>query len=286
MYYVLSLLAGVLISAMVALNGGLTEAYGLYSATVLIHVVGLAFISALMLARRETPFAKLHVWFLYAGGSIGVLTVLFNNLAFGRISVSAILALGLFGQSVCGLIVDQYGLLGMPKHPFRKSKIIGLAIVLAGSLSMLTSLETLAVVLSLVAGATIVMSRTLNARLAELTSVRVSTFYNYLVGLMTALLLFLAAGSGELAHMERFAPSPFMYLGGLLGVGVILISNITVTKISAFYLSLLIFIGQVFTGVLIDAIISQELSMRILIGGVLVTVGMCANLATDYRKKI
>ncbi|MCL2851905.1 MAG: DMT family transporter [Defluviitaleaceae bacterium] len=283
MYYILSLLAGVLISAMVAFNGGLTEAYGVYSATVLIHVVGLAFILIILLVKRESPFIKRHAWFLYTGGAIGVLTVLFNNLAFGRISVSAILALSLFGQSICGLIVDQYGLLGMPRHPFQKRKIAGLVIVLVGSLSMITSFEAMAVIVSIATGATIVVSRTLNARLAELTSVRVSTFYNYLLGLSAAVLIFPAAGLAELAYIE-LNPSPWIYLGGVLGVGVILIFNTTVTKISAFYLTLLSFIGQVFAGILIDVMISRELSVHNLIGGVLVTIGLCANLVMDRRK--
>ena len=281
MYYTLSLLAGVLISVMVALNGGLAEAYGMYTATVLIHVAGLLFVLAPMLIKSENPFAKRCAWFLYMGGGVGVLTVLFNNFAFGRISVSAILALSLFGQTVCGLIIDQHGFFGMPKHPFQKRKLIGLLIVMAGSVSMLTSLEVMAVIVSLATGATIVVSRTLNARLAELTSVRVSTFYNFFVGLAVAMLLFLLVGFGELVYIE-FTPNVLVYLGGVVGACIVLICNITVTRISAFYLTLLMFIGQVFAGILIDAAISREFSLHNVVGGLLVTVGLCTNVAIDY----
>lgn len=285
MYYILSLLTGILISVMVAFNGGLTEQYGIYSATVIIHIVGLILITAAVLVKREKLFEKRYEWFLYLGGAIGVLTTIFNNLAFGRISVSAILALGLFGQSIAGLIIDQHGFMGMPKHPFTKRKIIGLTLILAGIASMINNFEIIAMVVSFAAGVTIVISRTLNAKLADLTSVRTGTFYNYMVGLIIAIPVFLLLGRNEIIMME-FAVSSnwFIYLGGVLGVCVVLISNITVVKISALYLTLLIFIGQVFTGIVIDVVITQEMSSRNLIGGILVALGLCINLFLDNRR--
>ena len=284
MYYFLSLLTGILISVMIAFNGGLTEQYGVYSATVIVHITGLVLISLVVLGKRERPFAKRYAWFLYLGGAIGVLTTVFNNLAFGRISVSAILALGLFGQSVTGLIIDQYGLLGMPKHPFSKRKLIGLFLIICGIASMVNNFEIVAVAVSFAAGACIVISRTLNAKLADLTSVRTSTFYNYFVGLIVAIPVFLLLGRNELIFIELvFSPNIYIYFGGVLGVGVVFISNITVAKVSAFYLTLLIFVGQVFSGVLIDALITRVFSTRNLVGGVFVAVGLCANLLLDNK---
>jgi transporter family-2 protein len=270
---------------MIAFNGGLTEQYGAYSATVIIHIAGLSLISVLVLAKGERPFYKIHPWFLYLGGIIGVSITVFNNLAFGRISVSAILALGLFGQSITGLIVDRYGLLGMPKHPFTNKKFIGLTIILGGIISMINSFEALAVIMSFAAGAAIVISRTLNAKLASLTSVRISTFFNYSIGLIASVLVLAALGRYEAIFTEfSFSTNVYIYLGGILGVAVVLLSNITVAKISAFYLTLLAFVGQVFTGIIIDAVISRELSSRNLIGGLLVSVGLCANLLMDKKE--
>jgi len=294
---------GVLISVMVAFNGGLTAEYGMYSATVIIHVVGLALIVVIVLARREWPFVEFFKsskgnnssllgddtksragFVFYLGGAIGVLTTIFLNFAFGRISVSAILALGLFGQSITGLVIDQYGLLGMAKHPFAKRKLIGLILIIAGIVSMISNFEIIAVILAFVSGATIVISRTLNAKLADTTSTNISTFYNYIVGLVISIPVFLILGSNEISLMEfTLSPNWYIYLGGVLGVCVVLLGNITVMKISAFYLTLLIFIGQVFSGVLIDIVISQELSPRNLIGGVLVTLGLSINLILDRK---
>ena len=292
MFYLLSLLMGVLISVMVAINGGLTTQYGVYSATVIIHIVGLVLISAVVLVKRERFFPQRFVWFLYLGGAIGVLTTVFNNFSFGRISVSAILALGLFGQSVAGLLIDQYGFFGMKKHPFTKEKLIGIVLIISGIAAMITSFEIVAVTVSFIAGVNIVLSRTLNAKLSSLTSVRVSTFYNYFVGLIVSLMAFMLLGRAEIFFSEIFlsgfagfelSPNWYIYLGGVLGVCVVLLGNIVVVKISAFYLTLFIFIGQVFSGVFIDVVITQSVSVRNLIGGVLVAAGLSVNLYLDNR---
>jgi len=285
-YYFLSLAMGIIITVMISLNGGLTEQYGIYSATAIIHVAGLILITLIVLAKREHPFSKRCVWFLYLGGAIGVFTTVANNLAFGRISVSAILALMLFGQSVTGIVVDQYGLISMPKHPFAKRKLIGLALVLCGIVSMISDFEIFAVIFSFLAGVCIVVSRTINAKLASHTSVNVSTFYNYLIGLLVSLPVLLLLGNKETALAEFvLTPNWYIYLGGILGVCVIVLSNITAVRISAFYLTLLIFIGQIFSGVLADIVISQEVSVRNMIGGIFVTAGLCLNLLMDHRNK-
>jgi len=289
-YYFLSLLTGFVISVMIAFNGGLTERYGVYTATVLIHLVGLLLILFFLVIKRENPFSKRQSWFLYLGGAIGVFTTIANNVAFSRISVSAILALMLFGQSVAGIIFDRYGFFGLPKHSFAKRKLVGMALVLCGIITMLSDFEVIAIIFSFIAGACIVVTRSMNARLSELTTIRVSTFYNYFMGLITAIPVLLILGSSEVSLAEfTFSPNWFIYFGGVLGVCVVLLSNVTVTKISAFYLTLLIFIGQVFSGVIVDMIISQEVSIRIIIGGVFVTAGLCLNLLLDkkvtYQKK-
>lgn len=270
---------------MVAFNGGLTEKYGIYSATVIIHITGLVFIGFLTLIKRERPFSKMHAWYLYLGGVIGVMTTIFNNLSFGRISVSAILALGLFGQSVTGLIIDQYGLMNMPRYPFVKRKILGLLLILCGIVSMISSFQTAAVIASFTAGVTIVVSRTLNAGLAGRTSVRTSTLYNYMIGLVVSVPVLLILGRNEPSlAVFGFSAEWYIYFGGILGVCVVLLSNITVMKVSSLYLTLLVFIGQVFSGVLIDVLISKELSYRNMIGGALVTAGLCVNLLLDRKK--
>jgi len=284
MFYFLSLLMGILISVMVLVNGGLTEEYGVYSATVIIHIVGILLISAVVAIKRERFFPKFHPWFFYLGGALGVFTTVANNFSFGRISVSAILALGLLGQSVTSIIFDQFGILGMQRHPMNRYKPVGVVLVAAGIGVMLVEVEIIAVLLSFGAGISIVVSRTLNAKLADATSVRVGTFYNYLVGLVISIPVLLILGGGEASITEfAFVPRWYIYLGGVLGVCIVLMSNIVVTRVSAFYLTLLIFVGQILTGVIIDSLLAHEISYRIVLGGGFVAAGLCANLYFDSK---
>jgi len=286
MYHFLALLAGILISVMIALNGGLAGIYGLHTASVVVHIVGLVLITSFALLKRDRLFAKRLPFYLYLGGAIGVVNVLFTNIPFGRISVSAILALGLFGQGVSGLIVDQTGFMGMPKHPFYKRKLIGLSFVLIGIVSMITSFELFAVLLAFSAGVMVVFSRTLNAKLAELTSVRIGTFYNFFIGLLVAICMYLLFGRNEagISEIVNLSSSWFLYLGGALGVFIIAISNMTVVRISAFYLSLLLFTGQVAAGIAIDFLLIGEISHHILIGSAFVVAGLLIDLLLDRKR--
>ena len=244
-------------------------------------------ITAIVLIRKDKVFAVRYPVYLYLGGAIGVLTTIFNNLAFGRISVSAILALGLLGQSITGLVIDQYGLFGMPKHPFTKNKLIGLFIIIAGIGSMIDNFELVAVAVSFVAGINIVLSRTLNAKLSDLTNVHIGTFYNYFIGLAVSAVVFIILGRNEMHLIDAgnvLSSNWHIYLGGILGVCVVLIFNIIVVKISAFYLTLLVFVGQIFSGVLIDTVISRQVSPLVVTGGILVALGLGINLFLDSKK--
>ena len=286
MFYFLALLSGVLVTVSVLFNGRLAETHSLHLSTIIIHIAGLILISIIMFIKRENPFKNIQKWYLYLGGAIGVLIIICNNTAFGRIGVSAIMALLLLGQSVTGLVVDQIGWMGMPKHPFRKQKLFSLILVIAGIVVMMTGrLDILAVLASLFAGTCIVIARTLNAKLAEFTSVRNSTFFNYFVGLAFAIPVYLILSGNVSTELNgfTFSPSIYIYLGGVIGMIFIMINNIIVVKIPAFYLSLLIFIGQVFTGILIDTLIDGVFSIQILIGGILVTAGLCTDLVLDKK---
>lgn len=283
MYYIISAFTGILIAIMLIANGGLSSQYGLYSSTVMIHIVGFIFTLVVMAVKKEKGLFKqklpLH---LYLGGAIGVLTVLFNNQAFGKISVSSILALNLLGQSITSIVIDQFGLLNMPKQPLRLKKLIGISVIFCGILWMSMPLETktlFPILLSLLSGFTIVVSRTLNGGLALATSDLKSTWFNYFIGLIVSTSVLLIWGQNE-PLFTSFHPSRelFLYCGGLLGVAVIVLSNIAVTKISAFYMTLFLFIGQMSTGIISDFILTQSFSFKNLAGGICVAVGLSLNL--------
>ena len=292
----LSITTGVLIAVMVFVNGRLTAVIGVPGAVAAIHAAGLAIAALPLVLRRENPFRRGSTPLAYyTGGLIGVLTTLFNNLAFGRISLSALIALGLLGQVLASLAIDRLGLFGFPRRRIHAGMVAGIAAVSGGIFAMLRGMHAegfLPAFLSLAAGVTVVASRTVNARLAERTTARTSVFHNFLTGLAAAMvLLCIWGGPGEadaapaavaavtgttsVSPAATFTPADiWMLSGSLLGFIVVLLSNWTTLRLPAFLATLFVFVGQVFTGLAVDTLASGRFTVEQGIGGGLVVAGL------------
>ncbi len=146
-----------------------------------------------------------------------------------------------------------------------------------------------AIFVSLLAGFTIVVSRMINSNLAERTSLLYGTVWNYISGIIASAVLLLLFGLGGKAPFSEGLPREFwICLGGGLGAIVVFLSNLTVTKVSALNLTLLMFVGQIFTSIVLDWLISGAFSLGNTLGGIFVAAGMGYNLWVDWdnsRKK-
>jgi len=130
---IISAAAGALIALMLLFNGNLSGFYGNYAASVIIHSVGLLTILILVIFKKyKFNNCRAVPWYFYSAGAIGVITVLFNNIAFSTLGVSLTLAVSLLGQSVASIVIDHYGLFGLNKVKFEKQKITGLVLIIAG----------------------------------------------------------------------------------------------------------------------------------------------------------
>ncbi|WP_027631742.1 DMT family transporter [Clostridium hydrogeniformans] len=137
MYKLYSGIIGVLISIMMAFNGTLSKYTGNYLGSVIIHGVGLVgIILLLIITRSKLSIKKQAPLYLYSAGTIGVFTVVSNNMTFKTIGISLTIALGLLGQSFASIVIDHYGLLEMKTIKFKKKKILGLILISIGILIM------------------------------------------------------------------------------------------------------------------------------------------------------
>lgn len=288
MYYLLSLLSGALIAVMVSINGELTVWGGAYLSCVIIHLVGSLFATGYLLLRgklkgiwRQGPF-----WF-YLGGILGVVTTFSNNLAFGHLSITAMLGIGLLGQSVAGLVIDQFGLFQMPRRPFSAFRCWGLLLLVLGGLVMilpLSSTPLFAVMLSFLAGASIVLTRAVNGGLSVKIGAMQSSLVNHLVGLLASLLLLFLLGRGDLPALLGPWASPVIYIGGIFGVLVVMLTNFTSQRTLSLYWSMSVFVGQIFTGLFMDYLFTGQFSEKNLLGGGLVLLGLITNLLLERKK--
>jgi bacterial/archaeal transporter family-2 protein len=133
----ISAFIGALISIMILFNGALSSASGNYTASIIIHIIGLVSITLVVLvSKSKINFKKGLPLYLYSAGAVGVFTVLFNNLSFKALGVSLPLALGLLGQSFASMIIDHYGFFGMKIIKFERKKYIGLIFIILGIIVM------------------------------------------------------------------------------------------------------------------------------------------------------
>ena len=111
---------------------------------------------------------------------------------------------------------------------------------------------------------------------------------NHLVGLpitiVVAALVIMRdpAAFADLSCPSVFSTQAWIYCGGILGVSTVLLCNITVPRVSAFRLTLLTFVGQLFTGILLDLYSKNTYPGTSFVGGIVVAVGMVFNLVYEH----
>ena len=110
MNFVLATLCGIIVTTMNVFNGQLSDYTGVYLSTVIIHLVGLVtFLIIMKIKNKKICFKKQIPLYMYCGGCIGVLTVIFNVFAIGKIGASLMTALGLLGQMMTSLLLENKG---------------------------------------------------------------------------------------------------------------------------------------------------------------------------------
>ena len=133
MNYFISIFTGIVLAIMISLNGGLGIISGNYASSVIIHFVGLiGIIFVLIFTKSKIKNLKGIPFYMFTGGLIGILTVLFTNIGFMGLGVSLTVSLSLLGQLVTSLVIDHFGYFNMTVVEFDKKKILGLIVIIAG----------------------------------------------------------------------------------------------------------------------------------------------------------
>lgn len=283
MYDLLALLSGVILAVMLQMDGELGAQFGVYHAALYTHCVGAIFAALVLivLKKRVSLSGKIPVW-MYLGGAVGVLTTVFDNIAFTHISLTSIVALGLFAQMVLSCLIDRFVLFGMQRQAGGIG-IFGALLSLAGIVLMLGSPkagDTLYILLSLAAGVTVVLSRVINSHLAQRIGELQGSFINHLVGVPFCLLAVMAIPEAAAQGSYRL----WAWCGGALGVLVVLLCNLLVPRLPAYRLTVLTFCGQLFSGVLLDVLLRGTLNKSEFFAGLLVAAGVAVSQISQGRR--
>lgn len=143
------------------------------------------------------------------------------------------------------------------------------------------------IILAFLCGGLTIISMIINANLGKKVGVFQGGFINYSVGLSVTLILILLLKFTGNFEVSYFNGIPFYaFLGGFIGVMVVVASNTVIPKIPAVYSTILIFIGQIFTGIIIDYFRAGSISFGKILGGVIIIGGMAYNSFIDKSKVV
>lgn len=141
--------------------------------------------------------------------------------------------------------------------------------------------------LALFCGATTVTSGIFNSNIANKLGTNKSILINFITGLIPSTLYFIYYFSNEHEPIILKGIPPYLFIAGLISVLAVILCNIVYKQISAVVVTLLIFIGQILTGTIIDMFfLDKKVSVLKVAGIIIITLGIYLSLIIDRRNSI
>ncbi|MEU6408415.1 DMT family transporter [Microbispora sp. NPDC046933] len=141
-WILLGIVAGAVLPVQGAVNAALREDIHQPVTTAMISfavaTITIAVVLAVLLATRRTPrprFAPLRTmpWWGWLGGACAAAYVTATFTLIPTIGAATTVALTVTGQQVASAVIDNYGLLRLPRRPLTTPRLSGLALLIAGS---------------------------------------------------------------------------------------------------------------------------------------------------------
>jgi bacterial/archaeal transporter family-2 protein len=136
-FLLLAATAGVSVVVQQVLNANLRTALGSAAwAGFVSYLVGTLCMLALALATRDAvPTARIAAqanWWEWSGGLFGAIFIAIAILLVPRLGAATFIALLIAGQMFSSVVIDHYGLFGMPEHPASVSRLAGALFLVGG----------------------------------------------------------------------------------------------------------------------------------------------------------
>jgi len=136
--FAIGIAAGALVAIQSVLNAALGKRAGdLGSLLVLASISVVAILPLIFIFPSGANFRGLpglSQWYLYLGGVIGMLIVAAPIFLVPRIGATATLTALVVGQLTLAVIIDHFGLLGVPRSELTITRILGVLILALGTL--------------------------------------------------------------------------------------------------------------------------------------------------------
>ncbi|HXV43639.1 MAG TPA: DMT family transporter [Anaerolineae bacterium] len=136
--FLVGMIAGSMITIQSVLNSALGKKTGNLGSVLILTLVSIAVLLVLISLFPGTANFRslpgLSEWYLYLGGALGVVILAAPIFLIPRIGATSTLTALVMGQLVLALIMDQFGLFGVPKIEINLTRIVGLILLVVGAL--------------------------------------------------------------------------------------------------------------------------------------------------------
>ncbi len=140
-YVMLAVLAGTMLPLQAAINARLARVVGspvwaaAISGLVLTAILALAGSAMTRALPRMTGIGGLP-WWAWTGGLCGAVVLSATTTIAPRLGTAGMIALVMFGQVVCSLALDHFGLFGLTTQPITAKRFAAAALLLIGAVLM------------------------------------------------------------------------------------------------------------------------------------------------------
>ena len=139
MFMLLAVVAGLVVPFQSIVNGRLGILTENRFLSALISFTGGTVVLALMVLITSKGLPTLPAgtkipWYLCTGGLLGAVFVTVVLTVVPSIGTARVLAAALMGQLLMSLVIDHYGMLGIPKDPVTFTRVLGCLLLLGGTI--------------------------------------------------------------------------------------------------------------------------------------------------------
>lgn len=135
---IIGLIGGIGVGFQSPIGGAMSQKVGGTSSSFIIHLGGLVFSALLLWSRGGENIREWRTlpWYMLVSGGFGVLLFLTLSHTLPRLGAGAAITLIIVGQLLMGLLIDQFGWLGVPVRPIDPTRVVALLLLLTGGYLM------------------------------------------------------------------------------------------------------------------------------------------------------
>jgi bacterial/archaeal transporter family-2 protein len=133
------IIAGMAVGAQASIAGEMSPLVGGAATSFIVHLGGTILSGVLLVVRGDEQLHNWRQlnWYMWAAGAVGVVLYLVFAYAIPRLGAATTLALLLIGQLFAAMLIDHFGLFGLPLRHIDGSRAMAAILLISGGYLMM-----------------------------------------------------------------------------------------------------------------------------------------------------